>query len=115
MILVLEATPETFDELVLHPKGELVVVYFWGPDCPNCDFFASRFPHVVEKLGDVPARIVKVNAYDHDALGTRFAIFGIPQFHLFLDGRRLGKMSEFRGDDFFVGVIREHLPGTCRC
>jgi hypothetical protein len=37
------------------------------------------------------------------------------QFHLFRDGVRLGKMSEFRGDDFFVGVIREHLPGTCRC
>lgn len=115
MIPVLEATPDTFDELVLSPKGELVVVYFWGPDCPNCEFFASRFSHVLEKLGDVPARIVKVNAYDHDALGTRFAIFGIPQFHLFRDGKRLGKMSEFRGDDFFVGVIREHLPGTCKC
>jgi thiol-disulfide isomerase/thioredoxin len=115
MIPVLEATPETFDELVLNPKDELVVVYFWGPDCPNCEFFASRFSHVLEKLGDVPARIVKVNAYEHDALGTRFAIFGIPQFHLFRDGKRLGKMSEFRGDDFFVGVISEHLPGTCKC
>jgi thioredoxin 1 len=82
MIPVLDATPETFDELVLAPRDELVIVYFRGPDCPNCEFFASRFPHVREKLGDVPARIVKVNAYAHDTLGTRFAIFGIPQ----LDG-----------------------------
>src|SRR5690606_2810730 len=81
MIAVHHATPETFDALVLEPAGELVVLYFWGPDCPNCEFFASRLPAVLEQLGDVRARLVKVNAYEHDALATRFALYGIPQFY----------------------------------
>ncbi|MEM9072065.1 MAG: thioredoxin family protein [Myxococcota bacterium] len=110
MISVLHATPETFEELALAPRGELVIVYFWGPDCPNCDFFASRFDGLRQALGDVSARIVKVNAYEHDELGRRYAIFGIPQFHLFRDGEHLGKMSEFRGDAFWLAVVREHLP-----
>jgi thiol-disulfide isomerase/thioredoxin len=112
LIPVFQATPSTFDALVLEPRDELVVLYFWGPDCPNCDFFASRLPTVLEQLGDVAARLVKVNAYEHDALATRFAIYGIPQFFLYRDGKRLGKMSEFRGDAFFVQVIREHLIPT---
>lgn len=110
MIAVHHATPETFDALVLEPAGELVVLYFWGPDCPNCEFFASRLPAVLEQLGDVRARLVKVNAYEHDALATRFALYGIPQFYLYRDGKRLGKMSEFRGDAFFLQVLRDHLP-----
>ena len=86
------------------------MLYFWGPDCPNCEFFASRLPTVLEQLGDVRARLVKVNAYEHDALATRFALYGIPQFYLYRDGKRLGKMSEFRGDAFFLQVLRDHLP-----
>ncbi|MCA9573970.1 MAG: thioredoxin family protein [Polyangiales bacterium] len=109
MIPVHHATPETFDTLVLEPRDTLVIVYFWGPDCPNCEFFASRLPHLLELLGEVPARLVKVNAYEHDALATRFALFGIPQFFLYRNGARLGKMSEFRGDAFFVQVVRDHL------
>ena len=84
MIPVHHATPETFDGLVLTPRDELVVVYFWGPQCPNCEFFASRLPAVLEQLGDVPARLVK----------------------------RIGKMSEFRGDAFFLGVLRDQLPAA---
>jgi thioredoxin 1 len=112
MIPVHHATPETFDGLVIEPRDELVVVYFWGPQCPNCEFFASRLPAVLEQLGDVPARLVKVNAYEHDSLATRFGLYGIPQFFLYRDGKRIGKMSEFRGDAFFLGVLREQLPAV---
>lgn len=109
---LLDATPDTFDALVYDASGLLVVVYFWGPDCPNCDFFASRFPKLLDALEGEPIRIVKVNAYEHDAIATRHAIFGIPQFHLFREGQRIGKMSEFRGDAFFTAVLREHLPAS---
>ena len=44
------------------------------------------------------------------ALATRFALYAIPQFYLYRDGKRLGKMSEFRGDAFFLQVLRDHLP-----
>lgn len=100
-----------FAREVEEASGELVVVYFTGDGCPNCEFFASRLPGLVDALEGAPVRLVKVDAYAEPALATRFAVAGIPRFDLWRDGRRLGRMSEFRGDEFFVAVVREHLPG----
>lgn len=109
-IPVLHATDADFDAKVLAPRDELVVVYFWGPHCPNCEVFAARLPELLAALGEAPARLVKVNAYDETQVATRHGIYGIPAFHLFRDGRKLGRMSEFRGDAFWLGVVRDHLP-----
>ena len=110
MIPILAATPEDFDEKVLAPRDELVVLYFWGPDCPNCEIFAAHLPRLIETLGDAPARLVKVDAYAYDALATRYGVYGIPQFFLFRDGEKIGRMSQFRGEAFWLGVLRDHLP-----
>lgn len=109
-IPILDATEADFDALVLAPRGELVVVDFWGPGCPNCDVFAAAAPRLLKALGEVPMRVVKVNAYEHEALATRFGLVGIPTFLLFRDGKRLGRMIEYRGADFWLAVVREHLP-----
>jgi thiol-disulfide isomerase/thioredoxin len=106
-----DATPETFDSLVLEPRGELVLVDFWGPDCPNCEVFAAAEPALLAELGDVPMRIVKVNAYAYEDLAKRFGLFGIPTFFLFRDGKQLGRMAQYYGREYFLGVIRDHLPG----
>ena len=104
------ATAESFEAKVIEARDELVVVYFWGHDCPNCEIFASHLPAVLEELGDVRARLVKVNAYEETELARRFGIYGIPAFFLFKDGKKLGRMSEFRGRKFFLDVLRENLP-----
>jgi thioredoxin 1 len=109
-IPVHHADESSFDELVLAPRGELVVLYFWGPNCPNCEVFAAHLPTLLDELGDVPARLVKVNAYAETELARRFAVAGIPAFFLFRDGKKLGRMSEFRGRSFFLDVLRENLP-----
>jgi len=44
-------------------------------------------------------------------LARRYGVHGIPHFLLFRGRRRLGRMSEFRGDAFFTQVIREQLAG----
>lgn len=106
---LVDADPETFDARLVEAKGQLVVAYFWGPDCPNCEVFAARLPHLLEVLGDAPLRIVKVNAYEYPDLARRFGIYGIPHFLLFRNGRSLGKMSHFRGDAFWLGVVQEKL------
>lgn len=111
---ILTATPADFDQAITPESGELVVVYFWGPDCPNCDVFAAHFPHLLEQLRGAPLRLVKVNAYEHPELATRFGLFGIPNFLLFRDGRKIGRMSEFRGDAWWLGVVRDHLPTADR-
>lgn len=109
-IQVRHATDDEFAAEVLDVRDELVIVYFWGPDCPNCDFFATRLPGLLAKLSGEKCRIVKVNAYAHPSVAREHAIAGIPQFFLYQDGVRLGRMSEFKSDDYWLAVIFEHLP-----
>ena len=105
---VIDATPEEFDAVLGAHADGLVVLYLWGPDCPNCEVFSARLPHVVRRLAGTNVLFVKVDAYAHPELARRYGVFGIPHFVLFREGRRLGRMSEFRGDAFFCDVIREH-------
>lgn len=107
-----EANTETFEALALEPRGELVVVDFWGPGCPNCDIYAEAEPALLSELEDAPLRVVKVNAYEHEELARRFGLFGVPTFLLFRDGKLLGKMSQYYGKEYWLGVIRDHLPAA---
>lgn len=110
VIPIADATPETFDALLASGRGELVVVDFWGPQCPNCEAFAAAAPALLDALGDAPVRLVKVNAYRHEELARRFGLVGIPTFLLFRDGKMIGRMSQYYGREYWLGVIREHLP-----
>lgn len=105
-----EGTAETFDQLVMEPRGELVVVDFWGPGCPNCDIYAAAEPMLLAELDGALMRVVKVNAYEHEELARRFGLFGIPTFLLFRDGKLIGKMSQYYGKEYWLGVVRDHLP-----
>ncbi|HSP20659.1 MAG TPA: thioredoxin family protein [Myxococcaceae bacterium] len=105
------ATEDTFDRELAAP-GHLVIAEFWGDGCPNCDVFHEAKPSLLSELGDVPLKLVTVDAYAHPALARRFGLFGIPAFLLFRDGRLLGRMSEYRGRQFWLGVVRDHLPAT---
>lgn len=105
-----EGTAENFDQLVMEPKGELVVVDFWGDGCPNCDIYAAAEPMLLSELDGAPMRVVKVNAYKYEDLAKRFGLFGIPTFLLFRDGKLLGKMSQYYGKEYWLGVVRDHLP-----
>ncbi len=107
---VVSSDDTRFDADVAEVRRELVVVYFRGPGCPNCDFFATRLPTLINALEGQPVRLVKFDAYAAPALATRFAVAGIPRFDLWRDGKRLGRMSEFHSDDYWLSVVREHLP-----
>lgn len=109
-IPVIVSNAASFSRDVLEVKNELVILYLWGHQCPNCEIFAAHLPKVLDELGDVPARVVKINVYEESSVATDLAVFGIPAFFLFRDGKKLGRMSEFRGLRFFVDVVRENLP-----
>ena len=106
----IEATTETFDSLVMELRDELVVVDFWGPGCPNCDIYAAAEPALLSELEGARMRVVKVNAYEHEELARRFGLYGIPTFLLFRDGKLLGKMSQYYGKEYWLGVVRDPLP-----
>ena len=106
---LVEATPSDFDSQVFGDFNELAIVYFWGPNCPNCEIFARHLPRLLETMKDWPVRLIKTNAYEYPDLGTRFGIFGIPTFILVQERKVLGRMSSFQGDEYFIAVIRETL------
>ncbi len=106
---MLEATPETFDQLI-QERDKLIVVYFWGTDCPNCDVFKAALPSMMPELSALPIRFISVDAYTHMDLARRFGLAGVPAFLLFRNGDRLGMMREFRGKAFFTAVLRENCP-----
>ena len=109
---IFDAGPENFDALVFEPRNLLVVGDFWGPGCPNCEVFAREAPSLLDQLPTEKVRVVKVNAYEHPELARRFSLFGIPTFLLVKDGKLLGKMSEYYGREYWLGVIRDHLPAA---
>lgn len=100
------------DALLAREQRALVVVYMWGPDCPNCDFFARRLPLLMPQLEGAEVVLAKIDVYTHPQVARRYGVHGIPHFLLFRGGQRLGKMSEFRGDAFWLGVLRDHLPAS---
>lgn len=112
MVIKLEvATPDSFDELIAA-QDVLVVAYFWGPDCPNCEVFARDLPDLLNELPQTGVRVVKVNASEHPELARRFAIFGIPAFVLFKDGKKLGMMRQYNGRAYWAAVVTEHSQGV---
>src|SRR5690349_9208554 len=104
---IYDADEETFDSLVLAPRGELIVVDFWGENCPNCEVFARESPELLTALGEAPVRIVRVDAYTHVGLARRYGLYGVPTFLLVRDGKVLGKMSQYAGREFWLQVVRE--------
>lgn len=101
-------TPTDLDALLEEKRETLLVVYLWGPDCPNCVIFKRRLPELLERLAEVPFDLVALDVYAYPEVARRYAVFGIPHFLLFKSGRKIGKMSEFRGDDFWTSVVREN-------
>lgn len=104
-------TPESFDELI-GGGPELVVAYFWAPDCPHCEVFARDLPGLLEGLPPVGVRLVKVNASEHPDLARRFALVGVPAFVLFQGGRKLGILRQYPGREDWRTVITEQAAAA---
>jgi thioredoxin 1 len=107
MTLPREITPTELDALLAQPSERLLLLYLWGPDCPNCVIFKRSLPSLLPELEALPVDFVALDVYEHPEVARRYAVYGIPHFLLFKHGKKLGKMSEFRGEDFWLSVVRE--------
>jgi thioredoxin-like negative regulator of GroEL len=108
-MLVDVATPDDFEKKAFQNAQPLTVVYFWGPQCPNCEVFARHLPAILKTMEKDPIQLIKVNAYEHTELATRFGLYGIPTFLVVRQGRVVGRMTSFTSEEFFVTVLREQL------
>jgi len=106
-----DITPPELDALLAQPSERLLLLYLWGPDCPNCVIFKRSWPTLLPELEKLPVDFVALDVYEHPEVARRYAVYGIPHFLLFRGGKKLGKMSEFRGEDFWLAVVREQAIG----
>ncbi|MBC7741419.1 MAG: thioredoxin family protein [Bdellovibrionaceae bacterium] len=93
-----------FDEKIAATE-ELICIFFWGKDCPNCEV-AKKV--LVDRRADVDQLKVKwfhANIYDDFDLATRFGLFGIPVFLFFKRGKKLGKITPFPGFEPFYDAV----------
>ena len=102
-----ELNPDELEVRLATSSGRLLLLYLWGRDCPNCEIFKRSLPRLLPQLEQLPVDFVALNVYEHPEVARRFAVYGIPHFLLFHDGNKLGKMSEFRGEAYFLAVVRE--------
>jgi thioredoxin 1 len=101
-------SPADFEARLALASSRLLVVYLWGPACPNCVIFKRSLPKLLERLTDVDAELIEIDVYAHPEIATRYGVMGIPHFLLFKSGQKPGKMSEFRGEKYWGTVLREH-------
>ncbi|MBS1971613.1 MAG: thioredoxin family protein [Bdellovibrionales bacterium] len=99
--------PDNFDQALEKHAEELVCVFFWGHDCPNCEVAKKMLFQDADIVKQLGLRWFHVNVYEDMDLGTRFGLHGIPAFFFFKQGRKLGKISPFPGMDPFMTALRE--------
>jgi thioredoxin 1 len=87
--MAVEATPETFPDLVAEGN---VLVDFWGPRCQPC---IAMMPTVeaLERAYDGRLKLVKVNAPDNRQVCRDLKVFGLPTYVLYRDGAEVERLT----------------------
>lgn len=86
---------------------DLVCIFFWGQDCPNCEIAKKVLVDRKDEVNSLGLKWFHANIYEDFELATQFGLFGIPVFMFFKDGKKLGKISPFPGFDPFFEAIQK--------
>lgn len=65
---------------------------YWAPWCGPCRMMAPEFSKAAQTLHG-QARLVKINTQDHEQVGGKYGIRGIPTMILFAGGRERDRQS----------------------
>ena len=96
---------QTFDQRLAEHPGNIVGVFFWGHDCPNCEVAKGVLSDQHVKMGEFGFKWFHVNVYENFDLGTRFGLHGVPAFIFFKDGVKLGRITPFPGAEPFFEAL----------
>lgn len=95
-----------FDQKIMA-IDQLVCVFFWGHDCPNCEIAKRILVDRQDEVNRLQLHWYHTNIYEDFDLATRFGLHGIPVFMFFKNGKKLGKISPFPGFDPFFEAIQQ--------
>jgi thioredoxin 1 len=86
---MIEATVETFDELIR--EGD-VLVDIWGPQCQPCLALMPAVEALEQTYGD-RVRFVKVNAPDNRKICRDLRVAGLPAYLTMRDGVEVERLT----------------------
>lgn len=107
---VVDATKETFDELV---SSGLVLVDVWAESCRPCVALAPRVAEIAADRADLA--VVKVDAAKARRLCMAHQVRGLPTFLLFRDGAEIARITDTNltpsGLDTWLTTQLDHMHG----
>ncbi|MGU7782335.1 thioredoxin family protein [Burkholderia sp. PU8-34] len=96
---------DMFDAGLASAGDALAVVFFWGVDCFNCEIAKKAMLAQPDAIRALDLKWFHSNVYEHQALGRRFGLHGVPTWFFFHRGRRLGRATGWHGLAQFEAAV----------
>ncbi|MDB5819719.1 MAG: thioredoxin [Rhizobacter sp.] len=95
-----------FDQALVDAGDALVVVYFWGDNCFNCDQFKKAALIKQAEIRELGLHWLQADVYADSGLRRRFALHGVPTFYVFHRSRKIGRITSWPGIAAFGTAMR---------
>lgn len=96
---------DTFDAGIEGAGDGLSVVFFWGVDCFNCEIAKKAMLAQPAAIRALDLKWFHCNVYEHQQLGRRFGLHGVPTWFFFHRGKRLGRATGWHGLAQFQAAV----------
>ena len=96
-----------FDQALVDAGDALVVVYFWGDNCFNCDQFKKAATIRQDEIRGLDLHWLQADVYADSGLRRRFALHGVPTFYVFHRSRKIGRITSWPGIAAFTEAMHK--------
>jgi thiol-disulfide isomerase/thioredoxin len=91
-------------EAIISQAGRKIF-FFWGNNCPNCDLAKRIIQENISEYKNLNFQWYHANLYRDFELAKAFGVHGIPVFFLYINEKKIGKITSFPGHDQFMEVL----------